>query len=313
MRTVYLGIDGGGTKTDVICANQQGEILGQGQSGPTNLTSTNIGAASFNLKEAVRQSLQRVGDDYQVEVAAMGLAGIDIEEEYHQAFKAFRDILMQFHVKQFVLHHDSQIVLANVSAQINAVVLISGTGSVCVGRNDQGMSAKSGGMDYLLTDQGSGYDIGRHVLREVIKSYDGRGSKTILEEMVMQHFKIDSLEKLKLHLYQPPIAKVEVAELAQLCDRAFQQGDATARQIFFWTQEELILLVKAVVGRLSLQQQAFDLVMTGSILHLEHLRQPIIARLQSVYPLMHPVMPQQPAVYGALKLALQTTSPGQES
>lgn len=305
MQTLFIGIDGGGTKTDVVCADNQGQVLGTGQSGPTNLTSTNVGAASFNLKEAVRQSLQSVTEEYEIDTAAMGLAGIDIEEEYNQAFTAFREILSQFGVKKFTLYHDSQIALANAAARANAVVLISGTGSACLGRNDQGETAKAGGMDYLLTDQGSGYDIGRHTLREAVKSYDGRRSKTMLEEMVRKHFGIDSLNKLKLRLYQPAISKVEVAELAQVCDQAFQKGDAAAKQIFYWAQEELMLLVQAVVRKLQLDQKAFDLVMTGSILGLSHVREPLVSRLQSIYPLMNVIMPNQPAVYGALKLALE--------
>lgn len=313
MQTLYLGIDGGGTKTDAICADRQGNILGTGQSGPTNLTSTNVGAASFNLKEAVRQALQKLTDEYEIDTAAMGLAGIDIEEEYNQAYAAFREILNQFRVKNFTLYHDSQIALANASAQANAVVLIAGTGSACLGRNERGETAKAGGMDYLLTDQGSGYDIGRHVLREAIKSYDGRRPKTILEEMVKQHFRIDSLEKLKLHLYQPPISKVEVAELAEVCDQAFQKGDAAAQQIFYWAQGELILLVQSVVRRLQLDQQAFDLVMAGSILGLTHVRAPIVTRLQSIYPLMSAIMPEKPAAHGALKLALQSGASVQET
>ena len=54
MIPLYLGIDGGGTKTEVLCLSETGETVGTGLSGPTNLTSTNTGAASFSLKEAVR-------------------------------------------------------------------------------------------------------------------------------------------------------------------------------------------------------------------------------------------------------------------
>ena len=92
MIQLFLGIDGGGTKTDVICTDEHGAEFGSGSSGPTNLTSTSVGAASFNLKEAVRQALEKVTEEYQLESVVMGLAGLDTEQEYEIAHKTFLEI-----------------------------------------------------------------------------------------------------------------------------------------------------------------------------------------------------------------------------
>ena len=58
MAKYFLAVDGGGTKTDVVCANENGDVIGRGVSGPTNITTTSVGAASFNLIEAIRQSIE---------------------------------------------------------------------------------------------------------------------------------------------------------------------------------------------------------------------------------------------------------------
>lgn len=305
MTQLFLGIDGGGTKTEVICTTETGELVGKGLSGPTNLTSTNIGAASFNLKEAVRQALENAPEGGEVSVAAMGLAGMDTNQEYEMAYQPFEIILKGFNVKKFLLVHDSMIALENGTSNPNAVVLISGTGSICVGRNAYGDTAKTGGMDYLLTDQGSGYDIGRHVLREAVKSYDGRRSKTMLEKLVCSHFGIETLENIKMHIYHPPISKAEIAELSMLCTTAYQAGDAAARQIFEWAQNEMVLLTESVLRRLKLEHTPTDLVMTGSILHIEHVRLSVVSRLQGMFPLLAPILPETPAMHGALRLAIK--------
>jgi N-acetylglucosamine kinase-like BadF-type ATPase len=304
MTELYLGIDGGGTKTEVICCTADGTQVGTGLSGPTNLTSTNTGAASFNLKEAVRQALEHAPADSTVVCAAMGLAGMDTPEEYRMAYDPFWQILSAFHVQKFLLVHDSIIALENGTTNKNAVVLISGTGSICVGRTEKEEFAKTGGMDYLLTDQGSGYDIGRHVLREAVKSFDGRRPKTLLEQMVAEHFGETSLSSLKKHIYHPPLSKAEVAELSVVCTKAYLAGDAAARQIFEWAQNELVLLVEGVVDRLKLQTVPTDLVLTGAIMNIEHLRMGLVRRLQAKYPHLNPVMPQHQAVYGAVRLAI---------
>ncbi|MDQ5950900.1 MAG: BcrAD BadFG protein [Patescibacteria group bacterium] len=305
MTKLYLGIDGGGTKTEVICTTENQEIVGKGLSGPTNLTSTTAGAAAFNLKEAVRQALENAPPDAQVASATMGLAGMDTAQEYEMAYQPFADILNAFHVQKFRLVHDSMIALENGTTNPNAVVLIAGTGSICVGKNDKNETAKTGGMDYLLTDQGSGYDIGRHVLREAVKSYDGRRTKTMLEKLVCEHFGIDTLETLKMHIYHPPLTKQEIAELSMLCTTAYKAGDPAARQIYEWAQAELVRMAETVIRKLGLEHTPTDLVLTGSIVLLEHMRAAVVQRLLGQFPAIIPVVPDRPAMYGALQLAIR--------
>lgn len=305
MQELFIGIDGGGTKTDVLCVDSSKTEKGQGTSGPTNLTSTTVGAASFNLKEAVRQSLEHVGSEYVVKHACMGLAGLDTDREYESAYRTFSDILQPYKVEKFTLINDSAIALANGSDKENAVILISGTGSICFGRNAAGETAKTGGMDYLLTDQGSGYDIGRHVLREAVKSFDGRRSKTILEDLVAQHFGIRDLNDLKTEVYNPILSKIEVAELAQVCSEAYEQGDQAAAEIFSWAEAELTLLVTTVINRLKIHDQPVDLVCAGTILKQQHIFTSLKEKLQKDLPQLEVVFPESPPVYGAVKLALK--------
>ncbi len=306
MNKIYIGIDGGGTKTDAICTDGELNILGQGSSGPTNLTSTSIGAASFNLKEVVRQTLENVPlADREIVSVVMGLAGMDTEREYEIAYKTFVDILRPFGIEHFVLVNDSWIALANGTDTPNAVILISGTGSICWGRNAAGKTAKTGGMDFILTDQGSGYDIGRHVLREAVKSFDGRRSKTMLEELVCKHFSIASVEDLKREVYNPLLNKIEIAELSQVCSVAYDQGDPAAQEIFQWAAAGLTLLAQTVIQRLDLETVPADIVFSGAVLQIEHLRTEVMTALTRQFPHLHVVTTEKPPVYGALKMAIR--------
>ncbi len=300
----YLGIDGGGTKTDAICANDKGEIIGEGSSGPTNLTSTSVGAASFNLLESIRQSVENLPEEnIEFSRIVMGLAGLDSDEEKATASEVFMRALSQYNIHEFVLINDSRIALENGTDNPNSLVLISGTGSICYGRNDQGETAKTGGMDFLLTDQGSGYYIGRQVLREAVKSYDGRREKTVLEEMVNDHFRISSISELKNHVYNPLLSKIEVAELAMLCTAAYEQHDLAAITIFEHAVEELELLANTVIKRLNIQDKQFDLVLSGAVTNIPHIKKQLIARFANTYEKIEIVFPDTPPVFGALKIA----------
>lgn len=309
MSKYFLAVDGGGTKTDAVCADETGAVVGRGLAGPTNLTSTSVGAASFNLIEAIRQAVETLPENEQAgfPVLVMGLAGMDSQKEYEEAFAVFSRAIAHYKIRKFILVNDSVIALQNGADSENAIILISGTGSICYGVNENGKTARVSGMDYVLTDQGSGYDIGRRVLREAVKSFDGRAPKSILEQLVCKHFKITSIHDLKTVVYHPPLTKIEVAELAVLCSTAFDSGDVVAREIFEKTVSELLLMTTTVVEKLELANKKFDVVFAGSILSIPYIHEQVSQLLQAKYPEIKIVVPQTEPVFGALKMAMRMT------
>lgn len=313
MPTYYLAVDGGGTKTDVVCVDTSGSVVGRGLSGPTNLTSTSVGAASFNLVEAIRQAVETLPENDQsgFPIMVMGLAGIDSQKEYDEAFTVFSRAVAHYKIEKFILVNDSVIALENGSEAPNSIILISGTGSICFGRNESQAQAKTSGMDYLLTDQGSGYAIGRRVLREAVKSFDGRAPKSILEDLVCEYFKIPSIADLKNEVYHPPLNKIEVADLAPLCSTAFERSDSVAKDIFDRTIAELVTMVMAVVRKLELDSKQFDLVLSGSVTKVPYINQSIAEILRSEFSQINIVVPKGRPVFGAVKLALEEAARSQ--
>lgn len=305
MQQYFLAVDGGGTKTEVLCADQSGMVLGRGISGPTNLTSTSVGAASFNLIEAVRQAVETLpAEGMEFRSLVMGLAGIDSQKEQQDALNVFTRSLAHYTIGSITLVNDSVIALRNGTDNPNALVLISGTGSICYGQNASGETARASGMDYLLADQGSGYAIGRRVLREAVKSFDGRGEKTILEQLVCEYFKIGSISELKTHVYNPALDKIEVAQLSPLCSTAYEAGDKIAKEIFYYTAVDIMTMVGAVAKRLLFEDQNFDCVFAGSVVKIEPIREQILSSLEKTFPNATVVFPEKDPVYGALKMAL---------
>lgn len=308
MPKYFLAVDGGGTKTDAICADDHGAVVGRGLGGPTNLTSTSVGAASFNLIEAIRQAVETLPESDQIgfEVLVMGLAGIDSQKEYEEAYEVFHRAIAHYKIKKFILMNDSLIALKNGTDNDSAVILIAGTGSICYGVNSKGEVAKTSGMDYLLTDQGSGYDIGRHILREAVKSYDGRCAKSLLEAMVCEHFKIGSIADLKNAVYHPPLTKIEVAELAPLCTKAYEKGDKVAKDILDWTVSDILVMIKTVVEKLKLDN--YDLVLSGAVTRVDYIKKGVTTLLQKEHSNVNIIIPTSDPVFGALKIAMREVS-----
>ena len=302
----FLGIDGGGTKTNLVCVDHNGNQVGEGLAGPTNLTSTSIGAASFNLREGVRQATEQLPPNGILKKVVMGLAGLDSQSEHDVAKALFTEILLPYSIGTFELYNDSIIAMENGATNENAIVLIAGTGANCRGRNAQGHTARAGGMDYLLSDQGSGYWIGRETLLAAIKSYDGRGPETSLLKHVCEHFQVSDCSTIKTAVYQPPLSKLDVSQLTTVCRIAAEEGDVVANEIFDRAHAELIAHIAAVIQNLHLENTSVDLVFAGSVLEIPFFQTKMRESVSSLWPQLNIVIPEKPPVWGAVKIALST-------
>lgn len=302
----YLGIDGGGTKTQLLLADDLGKKVDLVTVGPTSLVAVGEKQAVSNLKTGLDKVTQEINssDQLSVETVVMGLASIDTEAEEKQAAELFQPIFSDYEVNQFTVISDSVIALVNATERENAIVLIAGTGSSCYGENQREEMTRVSGLDYLLTDQGSAYDIGLKVLKVAAKSYDGRSPKTELEQLVCEHFQVKQIPELKLKVYGPDLDKSQIARLAEVWSQALEAEDWAAQEIFEWETDELWLMIEAAVAQLGLADTKFDLVLEGSIAQLPPIITQIKQRIDRIDWSADIVLPHQPAVYGALKLAL---------
>lgn len=299
-----LAVDGGGTKTHALCADITGKLIGEGWSGSTNLTATTVGEASFNLQEALRQATDTLPAEAEFISLTMGVAGLDTHQEVQNANMVFEQALAHLHIQKMCLVNDTIVALASGTDASDAIVLIAGTGSHCFGRNSSGQQAKTGGMDYLLTDDGSGYAIGREILRAAVRSFDGRGPKTALEQLVCQTFQVASIPDLKNVVYHPVLTKTEVANVAKLLSPQLLQSDPVAKKIVDTACQDLALMIVTVAQQLHLDQQQTPCVLVGGIARVEEIQTGVKSEVQKTCPLMTFVHPEKLPVYGALKLAL---------
>lgn len=301
----YLGIDGGASKTQIWCANEDGKIVGKGLSGPTNLSAISHQDAQRNFQDALSQAISGLEEPVVVTKAVLGLSGFDTPEEQQIARNVFSPAFMEVQLDSWTIVNDSLIALESGSKNPNSIVLISGTGSNCMGKNQEGKMAHVGGMDYLLSDEGSGYAIGREVLRSAVRSSDGRGEKTRLEGEVLKYFSIDFMIQLKTKVYNPHIAKHEVAKLASICLSLANEGDSRAQTIIEDTINDLFMMVKTVMEKLFLLDKDLDLVLVGGLIKKQEIYEVLSERLKTINSQVNVVLPAEPPVMGAIKLAMK--------
>jgi N-acetylglucosamine kinase-like BadF-type ATPase len=303
---MLLAIDGGGTKTYLLITENDGTVLADAQSGPLSLEVVDKIEAQKNLFEALEIAEKKTNrSEISLTKCLIGLAGIDTQNELENANHFFSSILKNKVNGPITVVNDSKIALASGSLSPNAIILIAGTGSNCIGKSDTGEEAKAGGLGYLLTDEGSGYFIGDKILRSAIQSFEGRGPKTVLEDLIKTRFQIKDIlelkEKINVHNFQ----KTTISQLSHLLSQALEANDQVARDILKEANLELIKMVYAVGTKLNFQTKDFDLVLTGSLFSIGLINFDYFTKkIKENFPKVNPILPTDPPVYGALKLLL---------
>ncbi|QNK56637.1 N-acetylglucosamine kinase [Paenibacillus sp. PAMC21692] len=258
---LYLGIDAGGTKTHALLVNERGEALGRGHSGNGN-HQTAFQEARTHIEEACDAALAEAGvSKREVTFAYFGLAGADREPDY----EILRPMIASLGYERYAIACDTMIGMRAGTHQSYGAVIISGTGFNAAARNVAGDELQYGGFGYMFGDgQGSGTDLGIHAFRTAIRSWEGREKPSVLSETVPAKLGYPSVEAMYDDaLYKglrPP------AGLARLVFEAAAGGDDVAIRILEETGREHANAVLALIRRLGMQNDTFDVVLTGSVM-----------------------------------------------
>lgn len=302
-----LGVDGGATKTHAQISDENLVKLGEGFSSGSNYQESDPETAATHIKEAL-EAASKAADlkDTSFDLACMGLAGLDTERDFEVMEMAIAETLGPIFKKPPILVNDTKIAFYSGSDSNFGMVLISGTGSKLWGKNQEGEEVYVSGLGNILSDQGSAYEMGIKALKIAVKSYDGRVEKTILEEEIPKKLGVRNMREVKDVVHSPGFGKEKIAQIAPIVSEAEREEDWAARQITWEISDELAQIVYAAVKKLEMETEAFDLVLSGSVIQNEtKIRERFEGKVKSFAPRVNFIIPKNPAVYGALKIALK--------
>ncbi|WP_424767004.1 N-acetylglucosamine kinase [Paenibacillus sp. sgz302251] len=258
---IFLGIDAGGTKTHALLVDETGSVLGRGLGG-NGCHQTAHGEAKNSINNACEQALQEAGvTKEQVTFAYFGLSGADREPDY----AILRPMIASLAFERHAIACDTMIGMRAGTNKSYGAVIISGTGFNAAARNPQGDELQYGGFGYLFGDgQGSGSDLAIHAFRSAIRASEGREQPTLLTELVPQRLGYKTIQAM----YDDALdnGKYPSSELSKVMFEAAAQGDKVAIRILQEAGKEHGNAVNALIRRLGMEQESFDVVLTGSVL-----------------------------------------------
>jgi N-acetylglucosamine kinase-like BadF-type ATPase len=299
----YLGLDGGGTKTYALVSDERGNVLGKGKSGNGN---HQVGAAraADSIREATFQALADAGLRLEdIKHAYLGLAGADREADY----QILHPIIREIGFTNYTINCDTMIGLRAGTNRPYGVALICGTGTNSAGQNPYGQHYQCGGFDYMYGDFGGGGSLNIEVFRSVIRAWDGRGQPTLLTDLLLRLLGYAQVEVMFNDFLDH--GKHVPTDAARLLFEAAASGDAVALEILHRQGVELGKSAAAVVHKLGMEKNVFDVVLAGSLLTRGDrgwIRGPIEQAVAAAAPLATVVTLATEPVVGAVWSAMES-------
>lgn len=252
---MFLGVDGGGTKTAFALIDAHGAVLATHEETSAYHIEVGMDAAAAMLARGTQAVLSAAGAD----AGALGFAffGLPAYGE-DRAAQAALDALPRVALghQRYQCGNDMVCSWAGSLACADGISVIAGTGSMAYGEY-AGRRARAGGWGELFSDEGSAYWIARAGLTLFSRMSDGRAPRGPLHHHLRQRFALeDDLDVCGVVYGEFKGERSRIAQLARLVADAARDGDLQAQAIFSSAAGELADMVDAVRGALEIAPDA---------------------------------------------------------
>lgn len=298
-RPLYLGIEGGGTRTTALLTDELDNVLFEAGFDAGNLKLLSDRELQWRLKEIASRL---PCDIREVSALAIGLAGTRTEADRDRIRRASSRI---FPKVPCLATNDLETALAAAPEQSGMaarVLVLSGTGSCCFGSTPDGRVSKVGGRGHIIGDRGSATEIGLKALRALVAQADRSGTWPKLGTLIMDSLALNVPDDLIDWSIQAD--KTDLAALAIPVLRAAALRDPLAKRILTEAAEALAADAAACAAHLTEPDQPVHFILNGSVL----LKNPLLARavtqrLKRQRPAAHVTLLTRSSVWGAVALA----------
>jgi glucosamine kinase len=297
--SIFLGIDAGGSKTTCL-AGDETSILATATTEGSNVVRWGEAEARTQLHQAIQRACAdanaRLADVRRICIGMSGAARPVIST-------IVKGMVAEIFAGEVEVVGDMMIAMEAAFGAKPGVIVIAGTGSIAYGRNKAGQAARAGGWGFAISDEGSGYWIGRAAVSGVMRAQDeDEASPTGLALSILHAWHLQTLDDLVRTANASPSA--DFSNLFPHVLAAADAGDPIARTVLTQAGAELAGLAKIVIGRLFEEAPTVPVAMSGGVFHNSALvRNVFYNSLRSEYPQAVVAATLVEPVKGALELA----------
>jgi glucosamine kinase len=236
---LYLGVDGGGTRTRARVRDESGANLGEAEAGPGNFhlgdrAWAEVMRASFAALASADASTRDHGRVH----AGFGLAGTQPAADRAAAMARPHPF------GSLVVDTDAYAACLGAFGGGDGAILILGTGS-CGLALIGGKRRTVGGWGHHVGDDGSGMAIGRLAVRRSLWALEGMAALTPFVEAVLARFDRDPE---RMVAWAAAAIPADYASLAPLAFSHAERGDAVARAIVAESARDAAMLIDRLLA-----------------------------------------------------------------
>jgi N-acetylglucosamine kinase-like BadF-type ATPase len=295
---MYLGIDGGGTKTAFALMNDGGEIVSTYKTSGCYYPVV----GKEGLFDILDQGIKKVAKGYDFS-DIVGCGGIPMYGESEELDIALEEIRKRLPIK-ILFVNDVEVGYYGALGFEPGINIVAGTGSIAVGFDEAGNVARNGGFGYELEgDEGSAHYIGRKLIYHFTRQVDLREERTLLYDAVMRYFNLKKDLYILGHFIENDLLERDkMAALSKMTYDLARQKDPVCIQIFKNAAFELDLLTQGILRHLNFEKKPIKVSYSGGVFKAGDLIiAPLKERLEKNNMVL--VQPKNEPVYGACQKA----------
>lgn len=302
--TFLIGIDGGGTRTTLCIAGEDGREMLR-REGPAGLVDPRAPTdAAEALIAQTRAAMADAGVSGAAAALYAGLAGVGGEPERLSVERALSSSGI---AERVAVRPDGEAALQGAFGGRPGILLIAGTGSIGLARSPQGSVERCGGWGMIVGDEGSGYGAARAGLTAVLRAFDGRGEETRLLPEMLAAAGLSAPPEIPA--WTGRARKAEVAALSRVVTRLAEEGDAIASEIVAGQARALVEHASALLRRLAWLPPV-PVVLHGGLARAPVFAAAVADALRALGGLVELRDAEADAVSGAVQLAARLGDPG---
>src|ERR687885_892364 len=255
---VVLGVDGGNSKTELLAASLDGDLVAPARGPGNNAHLVGVDATVAFLRRLVAEARLEAPAAHGV----FYLCGVDVRADREALTAA---LSRAFWLRRASVDNDVFGLLRAGTDEGDAVAVVCGAGINCAGRAADGRVARYPSLGWESGDWGGSVMLGRDVLFLAARAEDGRGEPTVLSDLVREHFGLPVAEVGEAVRYRRiPVARL--GELAPGVVSAAEAGDSVARRLVDRLADEVVLMAARALTDLGLTERPVRVLLGGGML-----------------------------------------------
>lgn len=250
MKLFFLGVDGGGTKTEFLIIDEDGREMGFVRKLSCHYKQTSL----ENFKEIINSGIIEVCKKANIKLSdinfsVFGVPGYgEIEKDKIIIENIIEKVLDS---DKYKIVNDVEVGWAGSLGCKAGINIVAGTGSIAYGRDKKANSERTGGWGHHCGDEGSAYWLGKKLIEVFTKQSDGRMERAELYNIVKRELNIEKdFEILDILLNEYNMERNKIARLSLILYKAVEENDKFAKEIYDEAAYEYFLMIKSLIDKL---------------------------------------------------------------